>query len=91
MIVYVDVDDTLVRWAGPKCIPRTLIIERIRERAANGDRLFLWSRAGDKAARDVAERLGIADLFEAFLPKPELLIDDEPFHEWSFCSHEFPR
>lgn len=91
MVVYVDVDDTLVRWAGPKCIPRTLIIDRIRERAANGDRLFLWSRAGDEAARRVAEELGIENLFEAFLPKPELLIDDEPFDEWAFCAHEYPR
>ena len=37
MVVYVDVDDTLVRWAGSKCIPRTLIIARIRERVANDD------------------------------------------------------
>ena len=91
MIVYVDVDDTIVRWAGSKAIPRTLIIERLRERAARGERLFLWSRAGDQAAREVAERLGVADLFEAFLPKPELLIDDEPITEWSFLQHEFPR
>lgn len=59
--------------------------------AARGERLFLWSRAGDQAAREVAERLGVADLFEAFLPKPELLIDDEPITEWSFLQHEFPR
>ena len=91
MIVYVDVDDTLVRWAGSKCIPRTLVIDRIKERAANGDRLFLWSRAGDAAARSVAEHLGVEELFEAFLPKPELLIDDEPMTEWTFCAHEFPR
>ena len=91
MVVYVDVDDTLVRWAGSKCIPRTLIIDRIKERAANGDRLFLWSRAGDVAARRVAEDLGIEGLFEAFLPKPDLLIDDEPLGEWSFCAHEYPR
>ena len=91
MVVYVDVDDTLVRWAGPKCIPRTLIIERVRERAANGDVLYLWSRAGGEAARSVAERLGIEDLFVAFLPKPDLLIDDEPIGEWNFMAHEFPR
>lgn len=91
MIVYVDVDDTLVRWAGSKCIPRTLIIERIKERAIKGDRLFLWSRAGGEQAREVAEELGISKIFEAFLPKPDLLIDDEPISEWSFCAHEYPR
>ena len=54
-------------------------------------RLFLWSRAGDEAARRVAEHLGIDDLFEAFVPKPELLINDEPMADWGFCAHEYPR
>lgn len=45
MVVYVDVDDTLVRWAGSKCIPRTLIIDRVRERAANGDVLYSFETA----------------------------------------------
>ena len=90
MIVYVDVDDTLVRWAGSKCIPRTLVIDKVKERAANGDRLFLWSRAGDEHARRVVEELGIADIFEAILPKPEHLIDDEHMKDWDFYSHEYP-
>ncbi len=55
MIVYIDVDDTLVRWAGSKCIPRTLVIDKVKERAANGDQLYLWSRAGGEHARAVAE------------------------------------
>ena len=91
MIVYVDVDDTLVRWAGSKCIPRTLIIERIKKRKADGDTLYLWSRAGAEAAQSVAEHLGIEDLFVAFLPKPDLLLDDEPIEEWKFLQHEYPR
>lgn len=90
MIVYIDVDDTLVRWAGSKCIPRTLVIDKVKERAANGDQLYLWSRAGGEHARAVAEDLGIADLFLAILPKPEHLIDDEPMTEWDFCTHEYP-
>ena len=90
MVVYVDVDDTLVRWCGSKWIPRSSVIEKIKERAAAGDRLFLWSRAGDGPARQVAEELGIAELFEAILPKPDHIIDDEPFSEWEFCSYEYP-
>lgn len=90
MVVYVDVDDTLVRWSGARCIPRTMVIEKLRERHANGDRLFLWSRAGDGPAREVAEKLGITNLFEAILPKPEHIIDDEPFDAWDFCTYEYP-
>lgn len=90
MIVFVDVDDTLVRWAGSKCIPRTPVIEKVKQRAANGDQLFLWSRAGAEAAREVADYLEITELFTAILPKPELIIDDEPFSEWDFCAHEQP-
>lgn len=90
MIVYVDVDDTLVRWAGSKCIPRTLVIDKIKLRAAAGDELYLWSRAGAEHARRVADFLEIADLFVAILPKPDLIIDDEPFSKWDFCEHEQP-
>lgn len=90
MIVYVDVDDTLVRWCGSKCIPRVSVIDKIKQRAKDGDRLFLWSRAGDEAAARVAEELGITELFEAILPKPEHIIDDEPFADWKFCSYEYP-
>ena len=90
MVVYVDVDDTLVRWCGSKYVPRSSVIEKIKQRAAAGDRLFLWSRAGDGPARQVAEELGIAELFEAILPKPDHIIDDEPFSEWAFCSYEYP-
>lgn len=90
MIVYVDVDDTLVRWYGTKCIPRVSVIEKLKARAQAGDRLFLWSRAGDEQARKVAEDLGLTELFEAILPKPEHIIDDEPLAEWEFCSYEYP-
>lgn len=90
MVVYVDVDDTIVRWCGPKCMPRTSVIDKLRERKAAGDRLFLWSRAGDGPAREVAEQLQIVDLFEAILPKPDHIVDDEPFAEWKHCTHEYP-
>ncbi len=42
---------------------------------ADGATLY-WSSAGAEQARNVAECIGVADLFVAFLPKPTLLIDD---------------
>ena len=80
--VYVDVDDTLLRSAGSKRIPMTSTVERVRELHALGAELYLWSRGGAAYARDVARELGIEPCFRAFLPKPELLIDDEPVTSW---------
>lgn len=77
-IVYVDVDDTLVRWAGPKVIPIPAVIAKVRALHASGATLYCWSAAGAENARVVATRIGVAELFVAFLPKPTLMIDDQP-------------
>lgn len=90
MVVYVDVDDTLVRWAGTKAIPRTLVIEKVKKLAAEGATLYLWSTGGAEYAERVVTDLGIADLFTAFLPKPELIIDDQAVEDWRDCRHEYP-
>ncbi len=62
--------------------PHPGVIAEVRRRRETGARLFCWSAAGAEAARDVAEGLGIADLFEAFLPKPTVMIDDRAPAEW---------
>ncbi len=90
MIVYVDVDDTLVRWAGSKSIPRTTVIGRVKEMATEGHTLYLWSTGGAEYARKVAADLGIEALFTAFLPKPELILDDQAVEDWRDCRHEYP-
>lgn len=73
--VYVDVDLTLVdehqrlkpnAWEG---------LLTLREA---GCRLFLWSTNGSDYSRRIAERHEIAPLFEAFLPKPDVFVDDMP-------------
>lgn len=82
LVVYVDVDDTLVRTVGNKRIPIAGVIEHVRSLAADGARLFCWSSGGGDYARFVATELGIADCFSAFLPKPEVMIDDQAVGEW---------
>jgi phosphoglycolate phosphatase-like HAD superfamily hydrolase len=82
LVVYVDVDDTLVRTTGTKRIPILGAVEHVRALAADGAQLFCWSSGGGKYARSVAEQLGIADCFTAFLPKPQVLLDDQSFAEW---------
>lgn len=90
MIVYVDVDDTLVRWAGSKSIPRTAVIERVKNLAAEGHTLYLWSTGGAEYAENIATELVIDGLFTAFLPKPELILDDQAVSDWRDCRHEYP-
>ncbi len=75
-VIYVDVDDTLVRSVGSKRIPVPATVEYVREQAAGGALLYCWSRGGADYARSVAKELGIGDLFQAFLPKPDVMVDD---------------
>ncbi len=82
LVVYVDVDDTLVRTAGSKRIPVSGVTEHVRALAAAGAELYCWSAGGGEYARSVAEGLGIAGLFAGFLPKPQVLIDDLALSEW---------
>lgn len=91
MIVFVDVDDTLVRSAGTKRIPMPATLQRVRELHAEGATLYLWSSGGAEYARASAEELGISDLVVGFLPKPTLMIDDQPVSDWRTCTHEYPR
>jgi cation transport ATPase len=88
-VIYVDVDDTLIRTFGTKQIPISRAVEYVRRKHAEGCTLYLWSRGGGDYAREVASSLGIADLFQTFLPKPDVVFDDrtESFLEHCACVH----
>jgi predicted HAD superfamily phosphohydrolase YqeG len=81
-IIYVDVDDTLVRSFGSKRSPMTAMIERVRELHHRGAHLYCWSTGGAAYAREMASELGLEACFLAFLPKPHLLIDDVLLKDW---------
>jgi hypothetical protein len=81
--IYVDVDDTLVRTVGSRRIPMPAMTTLVRALKERGCSLYLWSRGGADYARSVAEELGIAGCFAAFLPKPQLLLDDASAAQWS--------
>jgi hydroxymethylpyrimidine pyrophosphatase-like HAD family hydrolase len=89
-IVFVDVDDTLVRSVGTKRIPIPSVINRVKQLKAEGAELYLWSTGGAEYARSSARELGILDCFVDFLPKPTIMIDDQPVHEWKSCKHLYP-
>ena len=80
--VYVDVDDTLVRSSSSKRIPMPAVIQHVRALNEQGAVLYCWSSGGSDYARRSAEELGIADCVVAFLPKPNVLLDDMPMTAW---------
>lgn len=89
-VIFVDIDDTMVRSVGVKRIPMPAVIAQVRRLKAEGATLYLWSSGGAEYCRTTAVELGITDCFEGFLPKPTVYIDDQPVHEWRFCKHLYP-
>ena len=89
-VVFVDVDDTLVRSVGSKRIPMTSVVAHVRELHASGHVLYLWSSGGAEYARKSAEELELAECFAGFLPKPQRIIDDQPVSDWVDFEHVYP-
>jgi cation transport ATPase len=89
-VVYIDVDDTLIRSFGTKRMPMASVVANVRALHEQGAALYLWSSGGGAYARESAAELGIEGLFLAFLPKPDVYIDDQSFDEWRYCRHVLP-
>jgi phosphoserine phosphatase len=89
-VVFVDVDDTLVRSVGPKRIPMPGVVARVKELHAAGAVLYLWSSGGAEYAAAAANELGLEGCFVGYLPKPDAYLDDQPVHEWKYCRHVLP-
>ena len=89
-VVFVDVDDTLVRSVGTKRIPMPAEISNVRRMYLEGAILYLWSSGGAEYAKTTAAELSISTCFAGFLPKPHVYVDDLPVHEWRFCKHVYP-
>jgi hypothetical protein len=90
LVVYVDVDDTLVRSAGAKRIPMSEMIAHVRALSGSGAVLYAWSTGGADYARASARELGIEACFAGFLPKPHVLLDDQAPAEWRRFVHVHP-
>lgn len=89
-VVFIDVDEPLVRSVGTKRIPMPSVAAQVRRLHAQGATLFLWSSGGSDYCREPAQELGLSDCFAGFLPKPTAYIDDQPVHEWRGCRHFYP-
>lgn len=90
MVIYVDVDDTLIRSFGTTRLPISPVIDQIRRLSANGATMYLWSSRGAQYAHETAIELEIERCFVGFLPKPDCYIDDQQVHAWPHCTHVLP-
>ena len=73
--IFVDVDLTLIDANGKLLTGAREGLKRLQDA---GCHLFLWSTAGADYCRKVAQLHGLTDLFEGFLAKPDIVIDDMP-------------
>lgn len=89
-IIYVDVDDTLVRTYGGKRIPIPATINHLKKLKEQGSDLYCWSSGGTDYAQLIASELNISHLFTAFLPKPNMLLDDLEFKDWKYLVEVHP-
>lgn len=89
-IVFVDVDDTLVRSFGTRQIPILNAIRYVRAMFDAGNTLYLWSRGGADYSKEIAIKLKIEDCFVGFLPKPEIVLDDRLVNLLDHCEFLHP-
>jgi len=66
------------------------VVEHVRNLKAEGAVLYCWSSGGGEYAQASAEELGIADCFVAFLPKPNIVLDDQDISKWRYLKHFYP-
>jgi cation transport ATPase len=90
-VIYIDVDDTLIRTFGSKQIPIPRSADYVRRMHAEGHALYCWSRGGAHYSRDVATKLGIAEFFVGFLPKPDVVLDDQLEKFLEYCEFLHPN
>ncbi|MDV6373560.1 DUF705 domain-containing protein [Deinococcus arenicola] len=90
LVISVDVDETLVRNYGRSRIPIPAVIRHVRALHAQGAELYCWSSGGAAYARQSARECGLEACFQAYLPKPQVFIDDQHISDWRRLVHVLP-
>ena len=90
-VIFVDVDDTLIRTVGTKRIPIPASLAFVQRMHSAGHSLYCWSRGGAEYSCEVAEQFGIKECFVGFLPKPDVLLDDRLENLLDHCQFIHPN
>lgn len=67
------------------------VIRHVRTLFEQGAELYCWSSGGAEYARQSAEEVGLEDCFTAFLPKPQVMLDDQPVADWRRLVYVHPN
>lgn len=78
--IAVDVDGTLCHHG----VLNGAVVEFVKRQRARGLSVMLWSARGEPYARSMAERFGVAALFNHIVSKPGYVVDDLG---WSWIRH----
>lgn len=81
-LIFVDIDDTLVIWAGSDYTPHPLHIESIKKFYKRGHTLIAWSAGGATWAARVVRELNLEQYFWAAIGKPDWFLDDKTSSEF---------
>ena len=90
LAIYVDVDETLMRHYGTRQIPIPSVISQVKALYKQGAELYCWSSMGAAYAQQAAETCGVGQCFQAFLPKPQVIVDDQQPKAWRKILHVHP-
>ena len=78
-VAYCDVDKTLIMWEfGDKWHPHTAHIDLLKQFKYQGYTIIIWSAGGWEWAEKAVGLLGIQDLVDFVVNKPDWFIDDLP-------------
>jgi hypothetical protein len=58
------------------------VVEHVRLLSQRGVDLYCWSSGGAEYARTSAIELSLESCFIGYLPKPNVMIDDQPIEQW---------
>ena len=71
-----------MRNYGNARIPIPVVIRHVRSLFEQGADLYCWSSGGAAYARSSAEEMGIGECFRGYVPKPQVMIDDQNVSDW---------
>jgi hypothetical protein len=90
-VFFIDVDGTLERKILGIEVPLKGIVKAVKLLKREGALLYLWSIGGAEHARKAAREAKVERLFEGFLPKPHVYVDNKPARSWKDCERWKPR
>lgn len=83
--IYIDIDETITFDEGKSFVEKAIFFIKKYSDKAN---IIIWSQGGYDYANTIVDKANIRDYIVAVLPKPDIIIDDLKFSQ--FTSEFYP-